>query len=71
MLHVVNLCTIIDPPLPECSFGNLYRIAMSMPTMETLDECGGLVRQMRETIKNIGGDYVKMLEKGKRALELY
>ncbi|KAM7464714.1 hypothetical protein LguiA_032835 [Lonicera macranthoides] len=37
----------IDPPLPECSFGNLYRIAMSMPTMETLDECGGLGKPVR------------------------
>ena len=31
IVHAVNLRTRIDPPLPEHSFGNLYRIAITIP----------------------------------------
>ncbi|XAR48146.1 Vinorine synthase [Bertholletia excelsa] len=64
VIHAVNLRPRFDPPLPENSFGNLYRIALAIPFMETGEESRGLVRQMRETIKSIDSDYVKELQEG-------
>ncbi|KAA8529717.1 hypothetical protein F0562_034183 [Nyssa sinensis] len=58
VLHAVNLRTRMDPPLPEHSFGNLYRIAIATPSMEAGNEGRGLVKQMRGTIKSIDGNYV-------------
>ncbi|CAK9155837.1 unnamed protein product [Ilex paraguariensis] len=70
VLHAVNLRTRMDPPLPEHSFGNLYRIAIATPSMDTRDESCDLVKQMREAIKNIDGDYVTKLREGDEHLNL-
>lgn len=70
VLYAVNLRTRIDPPLPVCYFNNLYRVAMSMPTMETVYECGGLVRQMRDN-KEYRWGLCEKARKRERALELY
>ncbi|KAA8529714.1 hypothetical protein F0562_034186 [Nyssa sinensis] len=65
VIHAVNLRTRMDPPLPEHSFGNLYRIAIATPSMEAGNEGRGLVKQMRGTIKSIDGNYVtKSLREG-------
>ncbi|CAK9137308.1 unnamed protein product [Ilex paraguariensis] len=59
----LNLCTKKDPPLPECSFGNIiYRIAIATPFMDNGNECRGLVRHMKATMKDRDGDYVTKLQ---------
>lgn len=68
IVHAVNLRTRIDPPLPECSFGNLYRIAVTVPRLDTGEECYGLVRQVREQVSHIDKDYVKKLQEGNEHL---
>ncbi|XP_059637458.1 stemmadenine O-acetyltransferase-like [Cornus florida] len=68
VLHAVNLRTRMDPPLPEYSFGNLYRIAIATPSMEAGDKCRGLVRQMKSTVKSIDGEFVEKLRGGEEHL---
>ncbi|KAL1149647.1 hypothetical protein V6Z11_A10G204500 [Gossypium hirsutum] len=34
IIHVVNLRARIDPPLPGSSFGNLYSLALTIPSMD-------------------------------------
>ena len=70
IIHAVNLRTRIDPPLPEYSFGNLYRIAMTFPRLDTEQEDGfGLVKQVRDQISRIDKDYVKKLREGSDHLD--
>ncbi|XP_050369194.1 stemmadenine O-acetyltransferase-like [Argentina anserina] len=64
IIHAVNLRNRIDPPLPECSFGNLYRISVTVPRLDTGEECYGLVRQVREQISHIDTEYIKKLQEG-------
>ncbi|KAM5586782.1 hypothetical protein ABKV19_005622 [Rosa sericea] len=68
IVHAVNLRTRFDPPLPECSFGNLYRIAVTVPRLDTGEECYGLVKQVREQVSHIDKDYVKKLQEGSEHL---
>lgn len=68
IVHAVNLRTRIDPPLPEYSFGNLYRIAVTVPRLDTGEECYGLVRQVREQVSHVDKDYVKKLQEGNEHL---
>lgn len=61
ILHAVNLRTRTDPPLPEYSFGNIYRVAIAAPRLEKGQECYKLINQMRDAIRNVNVDYVKQL----------
>ncbi|CAN6550874.1 unnamed protein product [Malus baccata var. baccata] len=69
IVHAVNLRTRIDPPLPEHSFGNLYRIAMTIPSLDIGEECYGLLSQVRDQVKKIDKHYVEKLQKGSEHLD--
>lgn len=66
LLHAVNLRTRIEPPLSENSFGNLYRVAITVPRLETGEEQNNysIVRQVRDQISLIDKEYVKKLQEG-------
>ena len=64
VLHAVNLRTRMDPPVPDCYFGNISRFSIATPSIDSKGECHGLVSQMRDAIKKIDGDYVKKLQEG-------
>ncbi|KAM7269511.1 hypothetical protein ACFE04_025008 [Oxalis oulophora] len=70
ILHAVNLRPRIDPSLPEHSFGNLYRVAITIPTIDPDDKyCRGLVKQVRESIHKIDKDYIRKLQQGDEHLD--
>ncbi|KAJ4710926.1 Vinorine synthase-like [Melia azedarach] len=70
VVHAVNLRPRIEPPLPDYSFGNLYRIAMTIPSMETdHEECYDLISQMRESLSKVNKEYVKKLQDGNEHLD--
>ncbi|OMO81483.1 Transferase [Corchorus olitorius] len=65
IIHAVNLRPRIDPPLPEHSFGNLYRIAMTIPSMKPEEDCSSnLVNQMRCSIRKVDTKFVRQLQNG-------
>ncbi|XP_068327478.1 stemmadenine O-acetyltransferase-like [Pyrus communis] len=68
--HAVNLRTRMDPPPPEYHFGNVSRFVMSSPSFdEREDTCYGMVRQMRQAIKTIDGDYMAKIKEGNEHVE--
>jgi shikimate O-hydroxycinnamoyltransferase len=70
VLHAVNLRPRINPSLPEHSFGNLYQVAITIPTINHEDKyCRGLVKQVREAIQRIDKDYIKKLQHGDEHLD--
>ncbi|KAM3706132.1 hypothetical protein ACB098_03G129700 [Castanea mollissima] len=64
ILHAVNLRTKTDPPLPYEYFGNISRHAVSVPSRDIVEGIDGIIKPMREAIKKIDGDFVKMLQQG-------
>ena len=64
MLHSVNLRTRMDPPMPENYFGNVSRLAIATPCMDSEKECHDFVNHMRDAISKINGDYVRKLQEG-------
>ncbi|CAK9137371.1 unnamed protein product [Ilex paraguariensis] len=68
VLHAVNLRTRIDPPLPEYYFGNISRLAIAVPSLDSKEECYGIFNKMREAIRSVNGDYVKKLGEGDKHL---
>ncbi|TYJ40927.1 hypothetical protein E1A91_A04G175400v1 [Gossypium mustelinum] len=64
IVHAVNLRKRFDPPLPDHSFGNLYRIAMTIPTKNSQQDCRNLVNQIGESIRKIDAEYIKQLRDG-------
>ncbi|KAA8529712.1 hypothetical protein F0562_034188 [Nyssa sinensis] len=70
VLHAVNLRTRIDPPLPEYYFGNVSRLAIAVPSVDSADkeDCYGIVKNMRDEIRKVNGDYVKELRQGDKHL---
>ncbi|KAK8529327.1 hypothetical protein V6N12_060110 [Hibiscus sabdariffa] len=66
IVHTVNLRTKFEPPLSAQSFGNIFRVAATIPSMdnEKDDGCINLVRQIRESIRKIDKDYVRKLQAG-------
>ncbi|KAL3577884.1 hypothetical protein D5086_019388 [Populus alba] len=57
-----------EPPLPEYSFGNYYRIAFTISSIDTGEENDNLVSQIRDSIGKIDKEYVKKLQKGSEHL---
>ncbi|KAJ6719714.1 ANTHRANILATE N-BENZOYLTRANSFERASE [Salix purpurea] len=69
MVHAVNLRSRMEPPLPEYSFGNYYRIAFTIPSAGTGEENYSLVRQVRDSIGKLDRQYVEKLQKGSEHLD--
>ncbi|TKY56080.1 Vinorine synthase [Spatholobus suberectus] len=67
VIHAVNLRPKMEPPLPSDSFGNYYRITMTIPSLNTGEH--GLVKQVRDEIKKIDKDYVRKLQDGNEHLD--
>ncbi|GFZ00017.1 hypothetical protein Acr_13g0014160 [Actinidia rufa] len=70
LLHAVNLRPRTDPPLPDHFFGNFFRLAIVVPSLDGEINCQAIISQMRSEIKKINGDYVKKLRKGASHLSL-
>ena len=64
IVHAVNLRTKTDPPLPYDYFGNISRFAMSVPSRDIKEGFHGIIKPIREGIKKIDGNFVKMLQQG-------
>ncbi|KAE8736338.1 Detected protein of unknown function [Hibiscus syriacus] len=64
--HLVNIRPRIEPPLPESSYGNLYSVALTFPSMEN-----NIVSQMRDSIKAVNNEYVKKLQDGYNHFERF
>ncbi|OMO81450.1 Transferase [Corchorus olitorius] len=65
VIHAVNLRPRIDPPLPEHSFGNFYRISMTFPSLSPGEDCSyNLINQMRESIRKLDSKFVRQLQDG-------
>ncbi|XP_050119354.1 stemmadenine O-acetyltransferase-like [Malus sylvestris] len=66
VIHAVNLRPRFSPPLPQHSFGNLFRVAMTSPLRISNggeEECDGVViGEVREAISKIDNEYVKQLQ---------
>ncbi|KAF8378155.1 hypothetical protein HHK36_029492 [Tetracentron sinense] len=67
--HAVNLRRRMEPPLPEHSFGNVWRVATALPDMERAKECYYVESQVREAISKIDGEYVRKLQEGDEYLK--
>ncbi|MCI12273.1 vinorine synthase-like, partial [Trifolium medium] len=53
VVHAVNLRPKMEPPLPSESFGNYLRFTMTIPKLNSGEECYGLAKQVRDEIKKI------------------
>ncbi|KAL2559904.1 HXXXD-type acyl-transferase family protein [Forsythia ovata] len=62
---IVNLRPRFDPPLSNDYFGNIWRPASAIMTMDK--EYCGVVDKIREAISNVNGDYVAKLQQGNAA----
>ncbi|OWM76173.1 stemmadenine O-acetyltransferase-like [Punica granatum] len=66
LLHAVNLRTRMEPPLSERNFGNISRIAITIPSTDAIE--GGrlheIVNQVREAIRQVDAEYVRKLQQG-------
>ncbi|KAJ1424089.1 Transferase [Sesbania bispinosa] len=69
VVHAVNLRPKMEPSLPPDSFGNYFRFIMTIPMLNTGEECYGLAKQVREQIKKIDQDYVRKLGEGNEHLD--
>lgn len=69
VVHAVNLRQKMEPPLPLESFGNYLRFTITIPKMNSGEECYGLAKQVRDEIKKIDKEYVKKVQEGKEHLE--
>ncbi|KAG4126858.1 hypothetical protein ERO13_D10G181500v2 [Gossypium hirsutum] len=66
IIHAVNLRARIDPPLPGSSFGNLYSLAVTIPSMDN-----NIVTQIRDSFKALNSEYVKKLQDGNDHLKYF
>ncbi|OMO81408.1 Transferase [Corchorus olitorius] len=65
IIHLINLRTRTEPPLPEHAVGNLYTFAMTVPSMDKIGEsCHYLITEMRESIKKIDREFVRRIQDG-------
>ncbi|GMI99767.1 hypothetical protein like AT1G24430 [Hibiscus trionum] len=51
--HVVNIRQRIEPPLPESSFGNIYSLALTIPSSSD----GNVVTEIRDSIKAVNSEF--------------
>ncbi|XVE74860.1 hypothetical protein DITRI_Ditri12bG0052200 [Diplodiscus trichospermus] len=70
IVHAVNLRSRLEPPLPDHSFGNFYRIAITVPSRNSGEDCcHNLVNQIRESIRKLDAKYVRQLQDGQSHFE--
>lgn len=66
VLHAVNLRSRMEPALSERNFGNISRIAVSMPGMDAVEGGRGheIVSQLREAIRQVDAEQVRKIQQG-------
>ncbi|KAL5570080.1 hypothetical protein UlMin_026655 [Ulmus minor] len=71
IVHPVNIRPKLDPSLPENSFGNLYRAAITtIPFSSVVNEekcVNGLVKMLREGIRKVDKEYIEKVKLGEEA----
>ncbi|XP_059288836.1 stemmadenine O-acetyltransferase-like [Lycium ferocissimum] len=68
-VHAVNIRSRMNPTIPDNSFGNLWTAALAFPEMMASTNDDDLVYQLRNAIKNINSDYIKILQNGQDFLK--
>jgi shikimate O-hydroxycinnamoyltransferase len=63
-VHAVNLRERMVPKLPAQSIGNLWSVAVTASPVEVEKDYPSLLRQVRNAIMEVNGDYVKKLQDG-------
>ncbi|XP_057948361.1 stemmadenine O-acetyltransferase-like [Malania oleifera] len=66
--HAVNLRTRMEPQLPESSFGNYYRIAVTAAPGTAETDGREIVGEIRKVLRGIDGEYVRRLRDGEEHL---
>ncbi|KAL0408526.1 UNVERIFIED_CONTAM: Salutaridinol 7-O-acetyltransferase [Sesamum radiatum] len=62
--HTVNFRPRLDPPLSEYHFGNMFGMAIAMPSVG-VDNCGSeLMQKVKEAIRAMNGECVAQLLQG-------
>ncbi|KDP20131.1 hypothetical protein JCGZ_05900 [Jatropha curcas] len=61
--HSMNLRRKVEPPLPECSFGNMIGFAGAVFTKKE-KELSELVSELRQSMKKIDNDLLKKIRSG-------
>ncbi|XP_031091468.1 stemmadenine O-acetyltransferase-like [Ipomoea triloba] len=59
-VHAVNLRSRMNPPLPDLTFGNLWRPAIAVTSPETTQD--DLVSHLRTSIRKINAEHAKALQ---------
>ncbi|KAH7857798.1 hypothetical protein Vadar_016579 [Vaccinium darrowii] len=62
--QAVNLRTRTNPPLPDHYFGNINRTVITVPSTNGEYNCYEIVNQVRDAIRKVDGEYVRMLGEG-------
>ena len=71
ILYVVNLQRRMNPPLPNCSFGNLFQLIPAIVSKETSQEDWyGIVGKFRDAKRKLDKFDVKNLQKSSEQLDL-
>ncbi|MBA0711544.1 hypothetical protein Golax_010712 [Gossypium laxum] len=70
IFHTVNIRTKFEPPLSAQSFGNIFRLAVTVPSLDKgKDDGSNLVSQIRDSIRKIDKEYVRKLQAGEDLFE--
>ena len=71
ILYAVNLPRRMNPPLLDCSFGNLFQLIPVIVSKETSQEDWyGIVRKLRDAKRKLDNFDVKNLQKSSEQLDL-
>ncbi|XP_024933878.3 stemmadenine O-acetyltransferase [Ziziphus jujuba] len=62
ILHAVNIRSRMEPVLAENYFGNISRVAISVPSMEKEEGFEGILKPVKDSINNINPEFVKTLQ---------
>ncbi|XP_060177804.1 stemmadenine O-acetyltransferase-like [Lycium barbarum] len=68
-VHAMNIRSRMNPTIPDNSFGNLWTAALAFPEMMASTNDDDLVYQLRNAIRNINSDYIKILQNGQDFLK--